>query len=115
MSLKINPPHRAEHLGSLKRPQYLLEKRVEFDNSKCTAEELKVTEDEAIRAIVQMQREAGMKTITDGEFRRCVSMLLCSKVCANKSTRHMFYDGVFDNLDGMAYIPEGTLLIALSV
>lgn len=70
MSLKLNPPFRAEHLGSLKRPQYLLEKRSEFDNKKCTIEELKVVEDKAIAAVVQMQRETGIKTITDGEFRR---------------------------------------------
>lgn len=72
MSLHINPPHRAEHLGSLKRPQYLLQKRDEFDEKKVTPEELKAVEDEAIKGIVQMQREAGIKTITDGEFRRCV-------------------------------------------
>ncbi|GJE97270.1 UROD/MetE-like protein [Phanerochaete sordida] len=92
MSLKINPPHRAEHLGSLKRPQYLLKKREELDEKKCTTEELQVVEDEAIRAIVQMQREAGIKTITDGEFRR-----------------HMFFDGVFDNMNGMKYFPEASL------
>ena len=62
MSLKINPPHRAEHLGSLKRPQNLLAKRDEFDAQKVTAEELKVVEDEAIKDIVQMQRDVGIKT-----------------------------------------------------
>ena len=70
MSLHLQPPFRAEQLGSLKRPAFLLEKRKLFDNQQCTAEELKVAEDEAIRAIVQMQRDVGMKTITDGEFRR---------------------------------------------
>ena len=70
MPLKVNPPFRAEHLGSLKRPQFLLEKRVELDDKKCTPEELKVVEDKAIAAVVQMQRETGIKTITDGEFRR---------------------------------------------
>lgn len=73
MTLRVNPPHRAEHLGSLKRPQTLLAKRDEFDEKKCSPEDLKVVEDEAIMAIVQMQRDVGMKTITDGEFRRCVS------------------------------------------
>ena len=72
MSSKVNPPFRAEHLGSLKRPQYLLEKRNDLDDKKCTQEELTVVEDKAIAEIVQMQREAGIKTITDGEFRRCV-------------------------------------------
>ena len=72
MSSKVNPPFRAEHLGSLKRPQYLLEKRNDLDDKKCTQEELTVVEDKAIAEIVQMQREAGIKTITDGEFRMCV-------------------------------------------
>ena len=72
MSLHLHPPFRAEHLGSLKRPQYLLEKRNDLDDKKCTQEELTVVEDKAIAEIVQMQREAGIKTITDGEFRRCV-------------------------------------------
>ncbi|EIW62345.1 UROD/MetE-like protein [Trametes versicolor FP-101664 SS1] len=86
-TLKLNPPFRAEQIGSLKRPQALLEKRKEFEAGKCTQEELRVVEDEAIKAVVQVQRETGIKGITDGEFRR-----------------HMFYDGVFDNLDGMKHI-----------
>ncbi|KAH9928927.1 uncharacterized protein B0H18DRAFT_1117740 [Fomitopsis serialis] len=87
-TLRIFPPFRADHIGSLKRPAELLAKRKELDDGKCTPEELKVVEDEAVTAIVAMQREAGIKSITDGEFRR-----------------HMFFDGVFDNLDGMKYIP----------
>ncbi|KAI0655349.1 UROD/MetE-like protein [Cubamyces menziesii] len=86
-TLKLNPPFRAEHIGSLKRPLKLLQKRKELDDGKCTVEELRVVEDEAIRTIVQMQREVGIKSITDGEFRR-----------------HMFYDGVFDNLEGMKHV-----------
>lgn len=70
MSLRLNPPFRADHIGSLKRPAKLLEKRKAFDDKTCTQEELTVVEDEAIAAIVQMQREAGIKAITDGEFRR---------------------------------------------
>ncbi|KAI0699462.1 UROD/MetE-like protein [Cytidiella melzeri] len=89
MSLHLHPPFRAEHLGSLKRPAKLLEKRDAFDKKEISAEELKNTEDEAIKAIVQMQREVGIKSITDGEFRR-----------------HMFFDGVFDNMEGMEHVPE---------
>lgn len=69
-TLKLNPPFRAEQIGSLKRPTKLLEKRKEFDAGKCTPEELRVVEDEAIRQVIQVQREAGIKGITDGEFRR---------------------------------------------
>ncbi|KZT63901.1 UROD/MetE-like protein [Daedalea quercina L-15889] len=85
---RLFPPFRADHIGSLKRPAKLLAKRKELDDGKCTAEELKVVEDEAVTAIVEMQREVGIKAISDGEFRR-----------------HMFYDGVFDNLEGMKFIP----------
>ena len=70
MSLHLHPPFRAEHLGSLKRPRTLLNKRDDFDKNACTAEELSKVEDEAIKAIVQMQRDVGIKSITDGEFRR---------------------------------------------
>jgi methionine synthase II (cobalamin-independent) len=37
---------------------------------KCTLEELKAAEDEAIKRVVEMQKDVGMKTITDGELRR---------------------------------------------
>jgi methionine synthase II (cobalamin-independent) len=70
MSLHLHPPFRAEHLGSLKRPLKLLEKRAAFDKQEVSAEELRQVEDEAIAAIVEMQREVGIKSITDGEFRR---------------------------------------------
>ncbi len=74
--LKLNPPFRADHIGSLKRPAKLLQKRKELDDGKTTPEELKVVEDEAIRTIIEMQREVGIKSITDGEFRRCAHTAL---------------------------------------
>ncbi|GAA5898648.1 cobalamin-independent methionine synthase II family protein [Sporobolomyces salmoneus] len=82
---------RAEHIGSLKRPIDLLEKREQFDQGKCTAEELRQVEDRAIRDVVGMQQKNGIKCCTDGEFRR-----------------HMFFDGFHNNLDGMVVIPEPT-------
>lgn len=74
---RLSPPFRADHIGSLKRPVALLQKRKESEEAKCTQEELRLVEDEAIRNIVQMQRDVGIKAITDGEFRRCV---MCSAV-----------------------------------
>jgi len=88
-ALHINPPFRAEHIGSLKRPQELLSKRADFEAKRCSADELRAVEDVAIKEIVEMQRDAGIHGITDGEFRR-----------------HMFYDSVFDNLDGMTLVPD---------
>jgi hypothetical protein len=72
---RLNPPFRADHIGSLKRPASLLGQRVAFDKGACPKEELTAAEDIAIRAAVELQRETGIRAITDGEFRRCASSL----------------------------------------
>ena len=69
---RLFPPFRAEQIGSLKRPASLIAKRKEFDAGKCTAADLLPFEDAAVRDIAQLQREVGIKAITDGEFRRQV-------------------------------------------
>ena len=70
-ALKLLPPFRAEQVGSFLRPAELLVKRQYFEEGKCTVAELRAVEDEAIRRVVLLQREVGIKTITDGEFGRC--------------------------------------------
>lgn len=69
-SVRANPPFRAEHIGSLVRPQALLEARREFEAGTIDATVLRAAEDEAIRGIVAMQEAAGLQVVTDGEFRR---------------------------------------------
>ena len=69
MSTRI--PFRADHVGSFLRPAYLLEARDQFFNKKSiTAEQLRAVEDKAITEIVKFQADVGLKSITDGEFRR---------------------------------------------
>lgn len=68
--MHLNPPFRAEHIGSLLRPPVLFEKRRLFEQNKLSAEELHAAEDEAIKHVVQLQYNVGMRTITDGELRR---------------------------------------------
>ena len=72
---KLFPPFRADHIGSLKRPKELLDKRDLFDQGKATQNDLTPIEDKAVANIVQMQRDAGIKAITDGEFRRLASLI----------------------------------------
>ncbi len=67
---RTSPPFRADHVGSLLRPPELLRAREEFAAGRLTPEELRATEDEAIRAVVQMQQDVGLQSATDGEFRR---------------------------------------------
>lgn len=71
-ALHLNPPFRAEHIGSFLRPAPLFEKRKKFEAKECSLGELKIAEDDAIRNIVKMQQDLGLKTITDGELRRCL-------------------------------------------
>ena len=68
--LHLNPPFRAEHVGSLLRPAELLEKRSQFQAQLVTAEELRAVEDAAIAAVVKLQQDVGIQSITDGEMRR---------------------------------------------
>jgi 5-methyltetrahydropteroyltriglutamate--homocysteine methyltransferase len=63
-------PARFDHVGSFLRPQYLLEARAEKAKGAITPEQLRVVEDKAIAEIVQFQESVGLKSITDGEFRR---------------------------------------------
>jgi len=69
MAPKQTPPFRAEHIGSLLRPDYLLEARKKFDRKEVTQEQLRELEDQAIVGAVNMQREVGIKSFTDGEYR----------------------------------------------
>jgi 5-methyltetrahydropteroyltriglutamate--homocysteine methyltransferase len=64
------PPFRGDHVGSLLRPPELLKAREDHAAGRIDADELRGIEDEAIRAVVAKQRDVGLRTATDGEFRR---------------------------------------------
>ena len=64
------PPFRADHVGSLLRPADLLAAREQHAAGAISAEELGAAEDEAIRDAVAMQESVGLRSATDGEFRR---------------------------------------------
>jgi 5-methyltetrahydropteroyltriglutamate--homocysteine methyltransferase len=64
------PPFRADHVGSLLRPPQLLEAREQLARGEISSEELRGIEDEAIRDVVRMQKDVGLQSATDGEFRR---------------------------------------------
>src|SRR3954465_808833 len=70
MAMRDQPPFRADHVGSLLRPPELLQAREDHANGRIDDAALRASEDEAIRDVVRMQRDAGLKTATDGEFRR---------------------------------------------
>lgn len=67
---KVNPPFRADQVGSLMRPRAVLQARQDAAIGKITAAELRHIEDEHIAAAVKKQEAVGLQGITDGEFRR---------------------------------------------
>jgi 5-methyltetrahydropteroyltriglutamate--homocysteine methyltransferase len=64
------PPFRADHVGSLLRPAALHEARAKRAKGEIDAAELKAIEDREIERVIRKQEEAGLQSITDGEFRR---------------------------------------------
>jgi 5-methyltetrahydropteroyltriglutamate--homocysteine methyltransferase len=70
MTWRQRPPFRADHVGSLLRPPNLLAAREQHAAGAISDLQLREAEDEAIRQVVQMQRDAGLESATDGEFRR---------------------------------------------
>ena len=66
----MNPPFRADHVGSLLRPQHLKDARDRFRRNETTKDELRALEDAPIQDVVTKQEAAGIKSITDGELRR---------------------------------------------
>ncbi|MGH8861998.1 MAG: 5-methyltetrahydropteroyltriglutamate--homocysteine S-methyltransferase, partial [Jatrophihabitantaceae bacterium] len=64
------PPFRADHVGSLLRPQDVLAARTQHAAGEIPLEQLRTVEDDAIREVVRMQEEIGLRSATDGEFRR---------------------------------------------
>ena len=69
-------PYRADHVGSLLRPDSVHEARIRYraddigPGGFTTCDELKAVENEAIKDAVAMQESVGLKAVTDGEFRR---------------------------------------------
>jgi len=70
MSMRSTPPFRADHVGSLLRPRALLQAREDAARGAISPDELRAIEDESIRDVVRMQEDIGLRSVTDGEFRR---------------------------------------------
>lgn len=67
---RTRPPFRADHVGSLLRPEALKEARLKRERGEIDAAALEAVEDREIARIIGRQEEIGLQGITDGEFRR---------------------------------------------
>ena len=66
----LHPPFRADHVGSFLRPAALSSARNLFKKSVINCKELEKVEDEEITKLISKEKAAGLKAVTDGEFRR---------------------------------------------
>jgi len=67
---RTKPPFRADHVGSLLRPQALKDAREKRAKGEISPAELTAVEDREIKRVIQKQEEVGLQGVTDGEFRR---------------------------------------------
>jgi 5-methyltetrahydropteroyltriglutamate--homocysteine methyltransferase len=64
------PPFRADHVGSLLRPQVLRQAFRDHMGKRLDDAAFAKIQDACIRDVVKMQEDVGLKVVTDGEFRR---------------------------------------------
>lgn len=69
---RTTPPFRADQVGSLLRPASLKEARARRQSGEISLEELRAAEDAAIARAIAKQAEIGLRSATDGEFRRAM-------------------------------------------
>ncbi|MEJ8569946.1 cobalamin-independent methionine synthase II family protein [Microbaculum marinum] len=62
--------YRADHCGSLIRPEKLRRARADFAHGRIDRDRLREVEDESILEAFELQRSAGVDIYSDGEFRR---------------------------------------------
>jgi 5-methyltetrahydropteroyltriglutamate--homocysteine methyltransferase len=70
MPERTTPPFRADHVGSLIRPEALIAARQAAVKNELPKAELQRIQENAIRDIVRVQEEIGFRVVTDGEFNR---------------------------------------------
>jgi 5-methyltetrahydropteroyltriglutamate--homocysteine methyltransferase len=70
MQERTKPPFRADHVGSLIRPNALIEARAAAEKGEMAAAELTRIQHGAVRDVVRLQQEVGLRLATDGEYNR---------------------------------------------
>ena len=66
------PPYTYDIVGSFLRPERLKKARAEYAAEKIDQAQLTAVEDECIAELVQKEKAAGLRAVTDGEFRRAM-------------------------------------------
>src|SRR6266849_7042385 len=67
---RTKPPFRADHVGSLLRSAALKAARAKRERGEISAAELAAVADREIERVIRKQEDIGLRSVTDGEFRR---------------------------------------------
>jgi methionine synthase II (cobalamin-independent) len=67
---RTKPPFRADHVGSLLRSAALKAARGKRERGEISSAELAAVEDREIEKVIRKQEDVGLRSVTDGEFRR---------------------------------------------
>jgi 5-methyltetrahydropteroyltriglutamate--homocysteine methyltransferase len=70
MQARTKPPFRADHVGSLIRPDALIKAREAAERGELASAELTRIQHDAIRNVVRLQEDLGLRLATDGEYNR---------------------------------------------
>jgi 5-methyltetrahydropteroyltriglutamate--homocysteine methyltransferase len=98
-------PFRAEHVGSLPRPDRLMTAREEFAEGKIAKSELKRVERECIAEAVAMQERVGIGAITDGEYPKTGWREFLFEKCEGFASEPAKSDFPFTRFDGTTWVP----------
>ena len=103
MAISQQPPFRADHVGSLLRPDSVKRARkAHYEEGTASAAELQAAEDAAIREAVAMQERIGLQAVTDGEIRaESPGMRIVSP--ASEVTAHDVHRRVAGAITGQRY------------
>jgi 5-methyltetrahydropteroyltriglutamate--homocysteine methyltransferase len=70
MQERPKPPFRADHVGSLIRPDALIAARNAAEKGELASAELTRIQHDAVREVVRLQQDIGLQLVTDGEYNR---------------------------------------------
>ena len=99
------PPFRAEHIGSLLRPPSIREAYRAYKAGEIDSVRIEEVRRQAIRDVVKLQEDVGLKVITDGEFRRTTYISHFVESCDGLDFRpssFRFYDATGGNHEFLA-------------
>ena len=111
----MQPPFRAEHIGSLLRPRALLDRRGQFSAGKIGRATLAEAENDAIAEAVALQQRIGFNLATDSAQSAIIAVLLPDQQTTVLMWQALLEAGLYVNMARPPATPAGTFLLRCSL